>query len=244
MLVRALALIAIGSSCLLFSEDEAGRTIGITKTERMEFPARGVLHLQHSIGELTVEGWDRPEIEITTTKVPPLHYDSRWREKSSHDRELEEVKVAAERHDDDVVISTTLPHGRSFPPPSPFRGSIGVNLHYQIQVPRNACLIIEHEEGEVNIEDMAGDIRVTTMRGEITLRLPSEAQYAIDAKSDLGSVVSDFPGSERRRPWLFGHRFVPEPTSAGHQLYLRTGFGDIIIQKIRKPQPPAPLTSR
>jgi hypothetical protein len=84
----------------------------------------------------------------------------------------------------------------------------------------------------VNIEDLVEDNRVTAMRGEIALRLPSEAEYAIDARRDLGSVVSDFPGSDRRRSWLFGHRFVPEPTSAGHNLYLRSRYPDIIILKI------------
>jgi hypothetical protein len=33
-------------SCLLFAEDEAGRNIHVTKTERMDFPAGGVLYFE------------------------------------------------------------------------------------------------------------------------------------------------------------------------------------------------------
>jgi hypothetical protein len=235
MLVRALVLIAIGTSCLLFAEDEAGQSIRIPKTERMDFPARGLLHLKHSIGDLKVEGWDEPVMEVTTTKAPRLRYDSHGNERAYLRHELEEVRVTAERQGNEIIITTNFPRRRSFPPPSPFRGSAGVALGYQIKVPRDARLIIEHEEGEVHVEDLTGDVRVTTIRGEIALRLP-DCQHAIDAKSDLGSIISDFPGRERRRPWLFGHRFVAdESSSAGPKLYLRAGFGDIIIQKIQRP---------
>lgn len=241
MAMRKLAVIVIAMGSLLFAEDDAEQNIRVTKTERMDFPAGGVLHLKHSIGELQVEAWDEPAMELTTSKAPPLRYDSHWQEKSYHQRELEEVRVTAERHSEEIVVTTTLPHRRSFPPPSPLRGSAGVALEYRIKVPHDARLIIEHEGGEVHIEDITGDIRATTIKGEIALRLPEDAQYDIDAKSDFGDVVSDLPGRERRWLWLFGHRFVPDAPATGKKLYLRVGAGDIIIQKIRKPPTPAPL---
>ena len=241
MAVRRLAVIAIATGCLLFAQDEAGPNVRVAKTERMDFPAGGVLHMKHSIGEVKVEGWDESVMEMTTTKSPPLRYDSHGHEKAYHQRELGEVRVTAERHEDAIVVMTTLPHRRSFPPPSPLRGASGVELDYEIKIPRDARLIIEHEGGELHIEDLTGDIHVTTPRGEIALRLPGEGLYAIDAKSDFGNVVSAFPGRERRRPWLFGHRFVPDETPAGRKLYLRSGFGDIIIQKTWKPPTPAPV---
>jgi hypothetical protein len=199
----------------------------LSAAERIDFPPGGVLRLQHSIGELTIQGWDRPEMELTTTR-PEGH-------------ELDGVRVTAERHGDEVVIATTSPRRRIFPPPAPWKGSIGGDLDYQIHVARDARLVIDHRGGEVHLEELTGDIHVTNTRGEISLRVPAEARYAISAKTDLGSVVCDFPGSQRRRPWLLGHRFVPEETSAGRKLYLRTGAGDIIILKIHKPQAPGPV---
>jgi hypothetical protein len=241
MVGRTLALIAIATGYLLCAEDEPGQNLRVTKTERIDFPAGGVLHMKHSIGEVKIEGWDEPAMELTTTKSPPLRYDSHWNERAYHQRELEETRVAAERQENEIVITTTLPHRRSFPPPSPLRGSPGIEMDYRIRVPRDARLIIEHEEGEVHVENLTGDIRVTTIRGEIALRLPQEGQYAIDAKSDFGNVISDFPGRERRRLWLFGHRFVPDESVTGPKLYLRSGVGDVIIQKIHPPSPPAPI---
>ena len=240
--VCALAVIAIGTACLLSAEDEAGQKFPVVKTERMDLPAGGVVHVLHSRGELVVEGWDRPEVEITTKKSPPLKYDSQWREKPSHERELQEVRVTMERHGEEVVITTTLPRRRTFPPPSPLSSPTHVVLEYQIKVPRDAKLTVEHEGGEVHVEDVAGDIQVTAVAGPITLRLPQDGQYVIDAKCDVGTVVSDFPGSTRRRPWLLGHRFVPEATASGHKLYVRAGAGDITILKIRKPAAPGPVS--
>src|SRR5580704_17744521 len=59
--VRARLLLA--SAGLVLADD-------VTKTERFDFPAGGTLRLKNSIGELTVEGWDQPGIEITTIKSP------------------------------------------------------------------------------------------------------------------------------------------------------------------------------
>ena len=95
---------------------------------------------------------------------------------------------------------------------------------------------MEHRSGEVHIADLNSDIRVRVKRGEITLLLPQDAQYAVDARTDLGAVNSDFAGVNKRRKWLLGHEFLPSG-QAPHKLALRVGFGDIII--FRQPIPPA-----
>jgi hypothetical protein len=105
----------------------------------------------------------------------------------------------------------------------------------------NARLAADHDTGEVHVDNLTSDIHVTVLNGGITLHLPQEGQYGIDAKSDLGGVASDFPGHKKRRPWLLGHQFVQE-MSAPHKLYLRVGFGDITILKILRPPTPGPLT--
>jgi hypothetical protein len=68
-----------------------------------------------------------------------------------------------------------------------------------------------------------------------------QSEYAIDSKTDLGAVISDFPGREERLRWRLGHRFTQE-TKGAHNLYLRVAFGDIVILKYRQPAPPGPLT--
>ncbi len=109
------------------------------------------------------------------------------------------------------------------------------DLEYRIKAPRNARLTIDEAMGEVHIDNIAGDIRATEGSGEIIVRVP-EGAYAIDAKSKLGSVVSDFAGSERGLKWFVvkwpGQAFTSGPAAPVQKLFLRSGYGDIVILKI------------
>ena len=49
----------------------------------------------HAVGELTITGWDQPNVEITTIKATKTVVDSKNR--AAADKLLESVKVATER---------------------------------------------------------------------------------------------------------------------------------------------------
>jgi hypothetical protein len=146
-----------------------------------------------------------------------------------------------ERHGDELVVTTNFPRHRGFPPTSPLGDATRFDLKYEIKVPRNARLIVDNDVGDVHLEKVTGDIRVTALQGVITLRLPENGQYSIDAKSDVGSVTSDFPGREKRRRWFVGHEVSQHTSTAPQNLYLRIGWGDILILRVRIPPTPAPL---
>jgi hypothetical protein len=201
----------------------------VTKTEHFDFPGGGVLHLVNSTGELTIEGWDRPEVEITTIKSKHV-YETEERDTSGLDR----VQITAERRGNDFVITTSFPRYDVFPPPLPFRGTGNPDVEYRIHAPRNSSVIVDHNTGEVHLDNFCCDIRVTVLKGGITLRLPENNTYAIDAKVDSGNIVSDFPGRWHHVPWLLGASY-DHAAPGGQKLYLRAGFGDIAILKIRKP---------
>jgi len=193
-------------SCLLAADDEFRQKVQVTKTEHVGFPPGGTVRLKNSTGEITIEGWDQAGVEITTIKSTKDGYASSEREKASDD--LDGVQIAAERRGDELVITTDFPRHRVFPRSSLLGGTRSFDLAYRIKVPREARLVVDHDGGDVHIDGVMGDIRATARQGEITLRLPEEAPYAIDAKSDLGSVISDFPGTTKRRFWLVGHQFI------------------------------------
>ena len=222
-----LAAICVGAGCLLLADDEPKQFFQLTKTERLDFPSGGLLRLKNSIGEVMVEGWDRPDVELTTTKSTKEPYNSQDREKAV--RDLDQVHIAAERHGDELVISTGFPR---YGPLKPLlRGGTRFDLDYRISIPRNARVAIEHDTGFVSLDNVAGDIRVTASQAEITLHLPADGQYAINAKSKLGDVISDFPGHTQRKPWFLGKQFAHENTAASQKIDLRVGYGDIIILK-------------
>ena len=227
-MIRRLAVI-FGMSCLLFADDEPRQKVQAAHTERVDFPSGGLLRLKNSVGEVTVEGWERPDVEIATVKSTKVALASGDRAKASH--QLDQVRISVQRQGDELIVVTEFPRHRGLPP--------SFDLDYKISAPMNATLAVDHGAGEVHVDNLTSDIHVTVRNGGITLQLPQEGQYGIDAKSDFGGVTSDFPGHEKRTRWLLGHQFV-QGASAIHNLYLRVGFGDITIMKIPRPPTPTP----
>jgi Toastrack DUF4097 len=211
MRMLAVLILAVGS---------LGLGAELSSTERMDFPSGGMLRFVNSNGELTVESWDQPGIEITTIKSADTA------------KQLERVRITAERKGNEIVVTTVFPKHSSLA--RPFRGLSDSHIEYRIKAPANAGLTIEHNIGEIHISGIAGDIHASDQMGEITVQLPQGGQYAIDAKSKLGAIDSDFPGDELRKH-KFGHSFVHEAPPSSQTLYLRIGFGDITILELRRP---------
>lgn len=260
----------MGLCCFLHAEDlllpAAPQKLEVSSTERSDFPSGGTLHLKNSVGELTIEGWDRPGLEITTVKSSKTPVDGRERDKAS--KLLDKVKVATERKGDEVTVSTAFPKHPKIE--RLFTGMTDFDLDYLIKVPRTAKLVIDHTMGEVHIDDIGGEIHATDEMGLITVRLP-DGQYAIDAVSRLGAVDSDFAGNEKSKKW-FGHTFLASGTApaastgpaatgsrgnaavpaaavpvkalsapaAAQTIFLRIKYGDIIVERMHQPPPPAP----
>jgi hypothetical protein len=227
----------MAASGLLAANDAPDEPVQATHTERMDFPTGGTLRMLKSTGDLTIEGWDRSDMEITTvTSTKSYHPEDRTAAAKSLDR----IRLVTARQGNELTITTQLPKH-----PLPLRPFVGVSafeLQYVIKVPRNAKLVIEHDAGNIYIDDITGDVHVKDGSGQIMIHLAQDGHYAIDAKTDLGAVDSDFAGPEHGRLLDLGHSFLSEGPPAGAQkVYARIGIGDITIMKIRQPSPPAPL---
>ncbi len=56
---------------------------------------------------------------------------------ASGTRQLEKVRVATARHDNELVITTEFPAHRPFGMPYPLSGNTGFDLEYRIKAPAN-----------------------------------------------------------------------------------------------------------
>jgi hypothetical protein len=221
-LLGALVLIA-GLSLPAFAIDESKQYVRVTNTQHADLPANGTVRVTHSIDEVTMEGWDQPGVEITTIKSTWYEYGASEHDRAAH--ELDRVKITAEQKGGELVVATV--HPRTHP----------VTVHYSIKVPRNAHVIVDGY-GEVHFDGIAGDIEANMHKGTITVRLANDAQYAVDAHTKLGAVISDFPGDTKRHR-LVGHDFTGSG-QAPHKLVLKEGYGDIVILKAAAPVMAAP----
>jgi hypothetical protein len=210
-----LALALLGFCGLLLAQEPASPAA--PKPEQILFPAGGTLRLVHSDGELTITGWDQPDMQMSVTEMPRVPMQV-WREQPRDSPAPASSHISIERRVGEIVVRT-LPHR-------------GLDLRYRINLPRSAKVVIEHRSGEVHLNNLAGDIRAAVRSGTISVSVPPDAHYSVDAKTGLGDIVSEFPGQSRRRRWIFAHAFTAEaPQPASHQLNLRAGYGDIIVMK-------------
>jgi hypothetical protein len=114
-----LAVISLCVACLLPGDDDARQKVQVSKTEKMDFPANGTLRLQNSTGDVTIEGWDQPGSEITTTKSSKEEYPAKDRDKAA--TQLDRVQVSAKLNGNELVITTQYPRHRAFPYVTPLQ---------------------------------------------------------------------------------------------------------------------------
>jgi len=227
----------LGATVLLFSANDEKQKAVVSNTQHLDFPAGGQLRFVHSTGDLTIEAWDQPGIEMTTIKSTKQDYDSKDREKAAS--EFKKIQIETESKGDELAITTKFPH-LDLPPPTHWGEATNFDLEYHIKAPRNTRVSVDHNIGEVHVEGISGEIHVTAKQGLILLHLPEVGKYAIDARTGVGAVNSDFPGTEQRAGLIFGHRFVGNPSGPAQKLYLRIRYGDVVILRERSPASPAP----
>lgn len=206
----------------------------ITKTERFDFAAHGALIFKGTKGELTIQGWDRPAIELTTNVRAADGYTGAKGQKIG--KEMSEIHITAERNGDTVVIATQSSRRRAFPAIGP---GPKFTVEYIVRAPADSRLAIEQKSGGIHIEDMIGPINAAAGSGEVTILLPESAKFSVDARSFFGAIVSDFPGTRKANPWLTGQRLRPVRGDHPDSL-IRVIYGDILILKKRVPPTPPP----
>src|SRR5262245_4024918 len=207
------------------------REAEVTTTQSLEFGAKGTIQIVDSFGSVKVEGWDKEEVEMTVTKRTQKKYEPKDLAKAA--KGLERFKVTMEPVGETslLVISTTYP---SWTPARMFHGKSNLKLDYLIKVPRQSALLIKHGIGEVEVANVSGDIEATASIGQISLKLPEDQNYAVDARARIGDGSSEFGYAIWRRGFLsVGSKLVNEPTEPTRRIFLRVGIGQIEVNKLR-----------
>lgn len=191
-------------------------------TEQMTFAPGGTVRIDESHGDVYVEGWDQPKVEVTVVKSMPYEYKRKHPEEAS--KHLDSVRVVTERKSaTELTISTTHP-GR--------KNTDAVIIEYEIHVPRDSKLIIQHAKGSVFAIGLTSDMEVTCSRGDIQLMLRDSSAYSIDAATKLGTVISDFEGTTKLRRYRLGERYAAASAQSSPHIRLRMGFGGITIKAV------------
>jgi hypothetical protein len=205
------------------------KSFEVTNTERANFPPGGTIRLEKSYGYLTVEGWDKPEVEAVITKSTDRFYEPGQQEEEK--QRMESIRVVTERlSETELSIKTVLPprSGR-LAPLLPRTTKAGVTLEYKVHVPRDSRLIVHHDYGYIWVSDVTGDIEVHSHTGDMIVMLPDPGSYSIDAITRMGSISSDLVGKGIKQ-YLVGTHFAYASQAPSRRIYLRMGRGSITIK--------------
>jgi hypothetical protein len=216
------------ASLSLFAAEPLRQSAKLTTTNTVDFAPGGTVRVDGSYGCVSVEGWDKPQVEIVVTRLKNDLYTAQ--ERQAKVKKLEAVKVRTDhRSAAELTILTELPKGNWFSRRVRPDLRLGVQMEYQIRVPRNTHVVIRHGNGEVFIADVTGEIEARSSSGDIVVMLPHPGQYAIDARTKLGTIYSDF--GEPKHAHLVGERSAIAQPAPARRVFLRTGVGGISIQE-------------
>jgi hypothetical protein len=197
-----------------------------TRTETVTLAPGAMIRLDDSYGELNIEGWTRPDVEITVIKTLP--YDSK---ESKAKKDLNVVQVTLDRKSDNELVIATRIANHDGLLSSVAKTKTDVWVVYQIRAPRDSKLFIHHGNGSVTVNNMAADIRADASRGDIVVILPDPESHMVDAKTQFGTLASDF--GQTRREHFVGRSLVTG-NSASPLVHLRMGYGGITVKSLPK----------
>jgi hypothetical protein len=230
MKLRLLVLLTLGS-VMTFGAPLARERARTVDTEQMIFSSGGTIELRDSFGAVEIEGWDQPEIEFTVVKASKRGYTAGEMDRAV--QELDRLVISTERLGENHLLITT-----DFGPRSALnrqlRGRNNLDIRYKIKAPRQCRLLIKHDGGPVNVQNVAGHMDITARVGDIAVTVPEDERIVVDAKSRSGEVTSDW--GEILHSEMHSPKRLDDPDLNAYRLYLRVGIGDISVKKIKRPR--------
>jgi len=198
--VFAAMLIVVAGSRVVGANEKAS----LTTMDASDFGPGGRIEIKNSFGDLRVVGWDQPRVEVMVV-----------REVNSAEGSVAKTDAEARLRKTVVAVQLASPGHMIIATDSPQKAKSGLDLTYEIRVPRKTDLVVNHDTGDVRIEDIEGDVSATCKTGEITVDLPANISFSIDAAAENGDVESIASGA---------------PGLSEHKLYARVGVGDIVVR--------------
>ena len=149
----------------------------------------GLLSIDSRTGDIHVEGWDEPRLEIEAEKVV--------RTKSSEAAKplYEQLTVLLQGQDQSVLLRTLYPPRKVW---RPFHGEARLSVNYRIKMPYDANLALKCVDGDVWIRGLQGKQQILVNYGDVEIDIPSlERLRSLRAHAWLGYVQSDLHGEDK-----------------------------------------------
>lgn len=124
-----------------------------TETEEADWAPHGQLVLDATRGDVVIRTWDQPRIRATVNKR------IRAAEEETALRLAENLNLDLAPSESGLIARIATPP--EFPRPR------GVQTDLRVTVPREANIVVKTSHGEVEVMDLAGDLRLETSHGSV-----------------------------------------------------------------------------
>ena len=178
----------------------------------------GLLTIDTRMGDIHIEGWDEPRLEIEAEKV--VRSKSEKTAKPLYER----ITVVLEGQDKRVLLRTLYPPRRMW---RPFRGESQLSVNYRIKMPFDANLVLKCVDGDVWIRGVEGKEQLLVNYGDVEIDIPSRDRLrSLRAHTWLGYVQSDLHGESNAG---FGPRISYWNPSGAQDIYVKVRMGGVFV---------------
>ncbi len=178
----------------------------------------GTLLVDTRLGDIRIEGWDEPRVEIEAETVVRAKNEEKARPL------YDQVKVEIQGADHEVRIRTLYPSRR---PWRPFRNESKLSVNFRIKMPYDSNLKLRCVNGDVEVRGVVGNQELRVNFGDVEVDVPSTYRLrSLRARAWLGYVQSDLHGEDGAG---FGQQ-LSFWNPAGHQdISVRVRLGGVYV---------------
>lgn len=207
-------------------------------SQRFDVSGAPALDVHVSVGDVRVEVGSGDQVEVRGTKYA---YGS---DSADAEARLQEFRLDVRQEASTIVVETSGLRAAEARSPRvdlvvtvPHRADVRavVNVGNLRVEEVEGTLDLTTNVGEVIARDvvLTGDSRLTSNVGAVTVRLPADASFQLDARSGVGSVSCEFPlQEEHSSSTLVGRSLSGRVGEAGEiSLALQVSTGDVRVER-------------
>ena len=182
----------------------------------------GLLTIESRMGDIQIEGWDNPRLEIEAEKV--VQAGSEAKAKPLYER----VQIQVQGQDKKVLLRTIYPPRRLW---RPFRGESKLSVNFRTRMPYDANLLLKCVDGDVRVQGLAGNQVIRVSYGDVEVNVPDVYGLgSLDARSLLGYVQSDLHGGESDSAG-FMRKLSFRNSQGAQNIHIRVRMGGVYIYR-------------
>ncbi len=209
-----------GLLCLLLPCGVRGEEFSQTSHHSARLFSYGTLIIETRMGDLRIEGWDEPRVEIDAEKV--VRAGSEAKAKPLY----EKIKIELEGKDREVRLRTLYPPRRLW---RPFRAESKLSVNFRIRMPYDANLKLNCVDGDVRVRGIIGSEQLRVNYGDVEVNVPDVYRLRLlNAHAWLGYVQSDLNGLGEDSAG-FGQKLSFRNPQGNQDITVRVRMGGVFV---------------